>query len=76
MRRWFDEVWNQGREDAVDEMRAGNGVGHGVGARNQWNSLDLLEQMGTVPGNTLSQLLSQGGAGRRTGRMSERTACR
>ena len=20
VRRWFDEVWNQGREDAVDEL--------------------------------------------------------
>ena len=31
VRRWFDEVWNQGREEAVDEMLAEHAVGHGVG---------------------------------------------
>ncbi len=30
MRRWFDEVWNQGREAAIDEMFAPNGVVHGL----------------------------------------------
>ena len=29
--RWFDEVWNAQREDAVDEMFAEDGVGHGLG---------------------------------------------
>lgn len=28
--RWFEEVWNKKREDAVDEMLAPNGVGHGL----------------------------------------------
>ena len=28
--RWFEEVWNKKREDAVDEMMAEDGVGHGL----------------------------------------------
>jgi steroid delta-isomerase-like uncharacterized protein len=30
VRRWFEEVWNQGREDTIDELLAANGVGHGL----------------------------------------------
>jgi steroid delta-isomerase-like uncharacterized protein len=30
MRRWFEEVWNKGREDAIDEMFAADGVAHGL----------------------------------------------
>ncbi|MCU1264725.1 MAG: putative ester cyclase [Acidobacteria bacterium] len=29
-RRWFEEVWNKGRADAVDEMFAENGIAHGL----------------------------------------------
>jgi steroid delta-isomerase-like uncharacterized protein len=29
--RWFDEVWNMGRADAIDEMFAAEGVAHGLG---------------------------------------------
>src|SRR5260370_36003859 len=29
--RWFDEVWNQGREETVDELSAPNGICHGLG---------------------------------------------
>jgi len=28
--RWFEEVWNKGREDAIDEMFAADGVAHGL----------------------------------------------
>jgi steroid delta-isomerase-like uncharacterized protein len=28
--RWFEEVWNQGREATIDELFAENGVAHGV----------------------------------------------
>ena len=31
MHRWFDEVWNNRRESAVDEMFAEDGIGHGLG---------------------------------------------
>jgi len=31
--RWFDEVWNNKSEAAVDEMLAENGVGHGLAGR-------------------------------------------
>lgn len=31
-RRWFDEVWNQGREATIDELFAADGVAHGLGA--------------------------------------------
>ena len=29
LRRWFEEVWNKGRSDAIDEMLATDGVVHG-----------------------------------------------
>jgi steroid delta-isomerase-like uncharacterized protein len=29
--RWFDEVWNHGREDSVDELFAPDGIAHGLG---------------------------------------------
>ena len=31
VRRWFDEVWNKGREEAIDEMFAADGIAHGLG---------------------------------------------
>ena len=30
LHRWFDEVWNKGREDAIDEMMAKDCVVHGL----------------------------------------------
>ena len=30
IRRWFEEVWNQGRADAIDEMMATDAVNHGL----------------------------------------------
>ena len=30
VRRWFDEVWNKGRADAIDEMFAADGIAHGL----------------------------------------------
>jgi steroid delta-isomerase-like uncharacterized protein len=30
IRRWFEEVWNKGREEAIDEMFAAEGIGHGL----------------------------------------------
>src|SRR5215204_4698314 len=30
IRRWFEEVWNNGREDAIDEMFAAEGIAHGL----------------------------------------------
>ncbi len=29
-RRWFEEVWNKGRADAIDEMFASDGTAHGL----------------------------------------------
>ena len=34
MHRWFEEVWNNKREDAIDEMFAEDGVGYGLGPEN------------------------------------------
>lgn len=31
MRRWFSEVWNNAREEAIDEMYAEDGIAHGLG---------------------------------------------
>lgn len=30
MRRWFAEVWNKGRADAIAEMFAADGIAHGL----------------------------------------------
>jgi len=30
MRRWFEEVWNKGRAEAIAEMFAADGVAHGL----------------------------------------------
>lgn len=31
IRRWFEEVWNKGREAAIDELLAARAVVHGLG---------------------------------------------
>jgi steroid delta-isomerase-like uncharacterized protein len=31
MHRWFEEVWNQGRVETIDELMAIDGIGHGLG---------------------------------------------
>ena len=30
VRRWFEEVWNKGRAEAIDEMFDANGIAHGL----------------------------------------------
>jgi len=30
IRRWFEEVWNKGRADAINEMFAVDGIAHGL----------------------------------------------
>ena len=30
IRRWFEEVWNKGRAEAIPEMFAENGIAHGL----------------------------------------------
>jgi steroid delta-isomerase-like uncharacterized protein len=30
LHRWFEEVWNKGREEAIDELFAEDGVAHGL----------------------------------------------
>jgi steroid delta-isomerase-like uncharacterized protein len=30
LRRWFDEVWNKGNAEAIDEMFAADGIAHGL----------------------------------------------
>ena len=30
LRRWFEEVWNKGRSDAIEEMFAPEGIAHGL----------------------------------------------
>ena len=32
VRRWFKEVWNEGRETTIDELFAESGVAYGLGA--------------------------------------------
>ena len=35
VRRWFEEVWNQGREAAIDELMAPDAAVHGVAGADQ-----------------------------------------
>lgn len=30
IRRWFEEVWNKGHEEGIDEMFAADGIAHGL----------------------------------------------
>jgi len=30
LHKWFEEVWNKGREEAIDEMFATDGIAHGL----------------------------------------------
>lgn len=30
VRRWYEEVWNKGRAEAIDEMLAADGIAHGL----------------------------------------------
>lgn len=30
IRRWFDELWNQGREDTIDKLLAADAIVHGL----------------------------------------------
>lgn len=30
LHRWFEEVWNKGRAEAIDEMFASDGIAHGL----------------------------------------------
>ncbi len=30
MHRWFEEAWNKGREEAIDEMLADGGIASGI----------------------------------------------
>lgn len=34
IQRWFEEVWHQGREEAIDEMFAEDGIGYGLPTEN------------------------------------------
>lgn len=35
VRRWFEEVWNQGRDSSIDELFPADGVAHGLGDSEQ-----------------------------------------
>jgi hypothetical protein len=30
IQRWFEEVWNKGRSEAIEEMFAADGIAHGL----------------------------------------------
>lgn len=34
IKRWFEEVWNNGREEAIDEMLSEDGIAHGLADEN------------------------------------------
>ena len=46
VRRWFEEVWNKGRADAIDEMFACEGIAHGL---SEESSSDLCGPEGFKP---------------------------
>lgn len=33
VRRWFREVWDEGREEAIDRLMAPHGIAHGLGSQ-------------------------------------------
>ena len=34
IRRWFEEVWNSGKEETIDELFAADGIAHGLADEN------------------------------------------
>jgi predicted ester cyclase len=45
MHRWFEEVWNQGRESAIDEMSYHDVTGHGLQSQdgNEVNGMESFK---------------------------------
>ncbi len=41
--RWMQEVWNNGREEAIDEMMDANGIVHGIDAITQKGTAGFKE---------------------------------
>ena len=41
VRRWFEEVWNQGRAEAIDELLADHAAVHGLGATDLHGSAEF-----------------------------------
>ena len=35
--RWFDEVWNQDKENSIDELMTGDGIAHGLSSEESLN---------------------------------------
>ena len=80
VRRWFEEVWNQGREAAIDELMAQDAAVHGVAGPDQVHRgpaafKPFWQQFrGAFPDIhfTMEDLISQGDmvAGRWTARMT------
>jgi steroid delta-isomerase-like uncharacterized protein len=49
LRRWFAEVWNEGRADAIDRLFAEHGLAHGLGE----DGADAVGPRGFKPFHTL-----------------------
>jgi steroid delta-isomerase-like uncharacterized protein len=68
VRRWFEEVWNRGRAEVIDEMFAADGIAHGLaedgGDMRGPEAFKLFHArfMGAFPDMhiTIEDLLSQG----------------
>ncbi len=35
---WFDEVWNNGNSDAIDELFAAEGIGRSARSKSSWSN--------------------------------------
>jgi predicted ester cyclase len=58
LRRWFEEVWNQGREATIDEMLEPNVIVHGLidTAGNEITGIDLFKSFWRGLRTTLSDI--------------------
>jgi steroid delta-isomerase-like uncharacterized protein len=50
VRRWFSEVWNAGREEAIEQLMAPNALVHGLGDEVMIGSAQFIEYFRTMRG--------------------------
>ena len=70
IRRWFEEVWNKGRMEAIDEMASPDAIGHGQAQHDTDIGLKEFRTFAVDLRTCLSRFEGHHRPGDRTGRQS------